>query len=49
MKNRRIKAIVGGLIFAAAATLLFFLWWITRMAEYPAYEEIYLYDLGLYP
>lgn len=42
MKNRRIKAIVGGLIFAAAATLLFFLWWITRMAEYPAYEEIYL-------
>ncbi len=42
MKKRKTKVIVGGLIFAAVAVLVLFLWWISRMAEYPAYEEIYL-------
>lgn len=42
MEKRKIKAIFGGLIFAGTAFLLLFLWWITRMADYPAYEEIYL-------
>lgn len=42
MKKRKIKAIVAALVFAGAALLIFFLWWISRMAEYPAYEETYL-------